>query len=87
MVDNANKAKFELVDRADEIVGKNGTVLIVSRQKIIQGNGISSEHIVVGKIRRNVDGTQAGVASSVFVPVDLAQKLIDAIMSLNKTKK
>ena len=50
----------------------------------MQSSGSSSEHIVVSKVRRNVDGTQQGVPKSLFLPIALIPEIIKAVESLKK---
>ncbi len=78
------KPKFEIISKADNVVGKKGVEVLISRQKIIQPDKSESEHIVVKKIRRAEDGTQQGVVRQLFLPVDLVEDITKAILSLKK---
>ncbi|MEO5350532.1 MAG: hypothetical protein H7836_12930 [Magnetococcus sp. YQC-3] len=83
MVDK-QKAEFKLLSKSDDIIGKMGNVVIVSRQAIIQPSGSSSEFVVIRKIKRNADGTQNGRPTQIYLPVDLAGKVIEAVLTLSK---
>jgi hypothetical protein len=78
------KAVFNLLKKAPEIIDGKGNVLLVSRQEIVQGDGSTSQHISISKIKRNSDGSQQGNVKSLFVPVGLVASLIKAIQSLEK---
>lgn len=78
------KAKFDLIKKADEIKDDKGNVLISSLQKITQpSTGASSEHLVIAKIKRNNDGTQNGTAKNIFIPRSLVAQLLTQIKSLS----
>lgn len=82
MTEKENKAKFNLLQKASEVSDKKGNVFLVSLQEIVQENGSKSEHIVLTKIKRNVDGSQNGVTKSLFIPVSLAEEVTSTIDSL-----
>lgn len=78
------KAKFNLLEKAEEITDDKGNYVIVSKQEIVQPNDSKTLHIVISKIRRNVDGTQQGNAKSIFIPVAMAPYVTKTINSLVK---
>lgn len=78
------KAKFNLVKKSNDITDKKGNVVVVSHQEIIQPDESKSDHIVLTKVRRNVDGTQSGNAKSLFIPKALSEDVIKAITLLSK---
>lgn len=78
----ANETSFNLLRKANEIGDDKGNFLIVTLQEIVQRNGSKTEHVVISKVRRNVDGTQQGDSKSLFIPKGLAPSLIQTIDSL-----
>lgn len=74
---------FEVLGRPVEVPANAGNVYIISRQKITQPKGSSSEHIVINKIRRNSDGTQNGKNKQIFISVDSISEVVKAIGTLN----
>lgn len=77
-------AKFNLLKKANEIADEKGNVLICSHQEIEQPSGSKSQHLVISKVRRNIDGSQAGKPKSLFIPVALVPQMIKSIELLLK---
>lgn len=84
MPDNQEKAKFNLLKKANEVSDDKGNVVIVSHQEIVQLDGRKSQHVVISKIRRNVDGTQSGRPKSVFIPVSMITDVFKSVETVLK---
>lgn len=84
MPEFADKPKFNLIKRLDEIKDKKGNAVILSKQEIIQPDGSKSVHGVISKVRRNIDGTQSGKPKTVFIPDELLSLVSKGLEVLSK---
>jgi hypothetical protein len=82
MPETQNKATFNLKRKANEVTDSKGNVLVLSIQEIVQSDDRKSEHLVITKFRRNVDGSQAGLSKSLFLPLALVPKLLETAKAL-----
>lgn len=78
------KPKFNLLKQGNPIKDDRGNVLFTSIQEIVQPNGSKSSHLVISKVRNNLDGTPASRSKGLFIPLSLASHLTKTIEALVK---
>lgn len=85
---NQSNAKpiFEEIARVPILRSPNGNTVLVSKQKIVQPNGSSTEHLVLTKYKVATDGTQQGDASRVYIPYGMKTDVANAINALEAKK-